>query len=67
MPADRGPTILLLGRDGQLGWELHRTLAPLARIIAPLVGTYYQAPSPGAERRREGTSNDLERSVSMDR
>lgn len=35
MPADRGPTILLLGRDGQLGWELHRTLAPLARIIAP--------------------------------
>jgi dTDP-4-dehydrorhamnose reductase len=28
------PTILLTGRDGQLGFELRRTLAPLARVIA---------------------------------
>jgi len=26
--------ILLFGRDGQLGWELHRTLAPLGDITA---------------------------------
>lgn len=28
------PTILLLGANGQVGWELRRTLAPLGRIIA---------------------------------
>ena len=28
------PTILLIGRIGQVGWELRRTLAPLGRIIA---------------------------------
>jgi dTDP-4-dehydrorhamnose reductase len=28
------PTILITGRDGQLGFELRRTLAPLGRIIA---------------------------------
>src|SRR5919108_6152929 len=28
------PTILLTGRDGQLGFELRRTLAPLARVVA---------------------------------
>ncbi len=27
--------ILLLGRDGQVGWELQRSLAPLGRVIAP--------------------------------
>ena len=27
--------ILLLGRDGQVGWELQRSLAPLGEIIAP--------------------------------
>ena len=27
--------ILLTGRDGQVGWELQRTLAPLGRIVAP--------------------------------
>lgn len=28
------PSILITGRDGQLGFELRRTLSPLARIIA---------------------------------
>ncbi len=28
------PTVLITGRDGQLGFELRRTLAPLARVIA---------------------------------
>jgi dTDP-4-dehydrorhamnose reductase len=28
------PTILVTGRDGQLGFELRRTLAPLGRIVA---------------------------------
>lgn len=27
--------ILLLGRDGQVGWELQRSLAPLGTVIAP--------------------------------
>ena len=27
--------ILLLGRDGQVGWELQRSLAPLGEVIAP--------------------------------
>ena len=26
--------ILLFGRTGQLGWELHRTLAPLGDVVA---------------------------------
>ncbi|MGH9571095.1 MAG: sugar nucleotide-binding protein, partial [Candidatus Angelobacter sp.] len=26
--------ILLIGKDGQLGWELRRTLAPLSEIVA---------------------------------
>ncbi|MEJ7811908.1 MAG: dTDP-4-dehydrorhamnose reductase, partial [Gemmatimonadaceae bacterium] len=29
------PTILLIGANGQLGWELARTLAPLGRVVAP--------------------------------
>ena len=29
-------TILLLGSTGQVGFELHRALAPLGRVIAPL-------------------------------
>ena len=29
-------TILLLGLTGQVGFELHRALAPLGRVIAPL-------------------------------
>ncbi len=29
------PRILLFGRDGQVGWELRRTLMPLGEIIAP--------------------------------
>lgn len=29
------PSILLIGRNGQLGWELRRTLAPLGRVVAP--------------------------------
>jgi dTDP-4-dehydrorhamnose reductase len=28
------PVILIIGRIGQLGWELRRTLAPLARIVS---------------------------------
>ena len=28
------PTVLVTGRDGQLGFELRRTLAPLGRIVA---------------------------------
>ena len=28
------PRILLIGADGQVGWELRRTLAPLGRLIA---------------------------------
>jgi len=27
------PRILLIGADGQVGWELRRTLAPLGRLI----------------------------------
>lgn len=27
--------ILLLGKSGQLGWELQRSLAPLGQVIAP--------------------------------
>jgi dTDP-4-dehydrorhamnose reductase len=35
------PTILLVGCDGQVGWELQRTLAPLADVIASsLCGKY---------------------------
>jgi dTDP-4-dehydrorhamnose reductase len=30
----RSPTILLIGANGQVGWELQRTLAPLGRVIA---------------------------------
>jgi dTDP-4-dehydrorhamnose reductase len=29
-----GDAILLLGRDGQVGWELRRALAPLGRVVA---------------------------------
>ncbi|MFZ5511968.1 MAG: dTDP-4-dehydrorhamnose reductase [Pseudomonadota bacterium] len=29
------PTILVIGRNGQLGWELRRALLPLGRIVAP--------------------------------
>lgn len=28
------PTILVIGKIGQVGWELRRTLAPLARVVA---------------------------------
>ena len=28
------PTLLLIGKIGQVGWELRRTLAPLGRIVA---------------------------------
>jgi dTDP-4-dehydrorhamnose reductase len=28
------PTIILLGKNGQLGWELHRALLPAGRIVA---------------------------------
>ncbi len=28
------PKILLIGSDGQLGWELHRCLAPVGQVIA---------------------------------
>lgn len=28
------PKILLIGKNGQVGWELHRTLAPVGRVIA---------------------------------
>jgi dTDP-4-dehydrorhamnose reductase len=28
------PTILLLGKSGQVGWELQRSLAPLGRVVA---------------------------------
>ncbi len=28
------PTFLVTGRDGQLGFELRRTLAPLGRVVA---------------------------------
>lgn len=29
------PTILVIGRNGQLGWELRRALLPLGSIVAP--------------------------------
>ena len=29
------PRILLIGKTGQLGWDLHRTLASLGQVIAP--------------------------------
>ena len=28
------PRILLLGADGQLGWELRRALLPLGEVVA---------------------------------
>jgi dTDP-4-dehydrorhamnose reductase len=28
------PLILLIGKNGQVGWELRRTLAPMARVLA---------------------------------
>ena len=28
------PKVLLIGKNGQVGWELRRTLAPLARVLA---------------------------------
>ncbi|MEW5887407.1 MAG: dTDP-4-dehydrorhamnose reductase [Pseudomonadota bacterium] len=28
------PTLLLLGKNGQVGWELQRSLAPLGRVVA---------------------------------
>ena len=28
------PVILIIGKIGQVGWELRRTLAPLARIVS---------------------------------
>ena len=34
MQNDVGLKILLIGRSGQVGWELERSLAPLGRIIA---------------------------------
>lgn len=34
MPNTLWPTILLLGKNGQVGWELQRTLAPLGQVIA---------------------------------
>jgi dTDP-4-dehydrorhamnose reductase len=38
------PTLLLIGADGQVGWELQRTLAPLGRVIrATLDGRWEQA------------------------
>ena len=30
----KAPTILIIGRIGQVGWELRRTLGPLARLVA---------------------------------
>jgi dTDP-4-dehydrorhamnose reductase len=33
--------ILLIGGEGQIGWELKRTLAPLGTVIAPLVSDMY--------------------------
>ncbi|MDA0692916.1 MAG: sugar nucleotide-binding protein, partial [Nitrospinae bacterium] len=27
--------ILLIGKNGQIGWELHRELAELGEIVAP--------------------------------
>ena len=30
--------ILLTGRDGQIGWELQRCLAPLGEVVAPVRG-----------------------------
>lgn len=36
MVASAGPpSLLLTGSTGQLGWELHRALAPLGRVMAP--------------------------------
>lgn len=38
------PTLLLIGADGQVGWELQRTLAPLGRVVrATLDGRWEQA------------------------
>lgn len=32
------PRILLIGSDGQVGWELRRTLAPVGQVIAASIG-----------------------------
>ena len=38
------PTLLLIGADGQVGWELQRTLAPLGQVVrATLDGRWEQA------------------------
>src|SRR5436190_3140708 len=34
MPIPMQPTVLLIGKIGQVGWELRRTFAPLGKIIA---------------------------------
>jgi dTDP-4-dehydrorhamnose reductase len=34
MTNESWPIIMLIGKNGQLGWELQRTLAPLGKIIA---------------------------------
>ena len=32
--------ILLLGKNGQVGWELQRALAPLGELVAQLPGVH---------------------------
>ena len=34
MKAPTSPTILITGKNGQVGWELQRTLLPLGHIVA---------------------------------
>lgn len=34
MPSNQFPRIMLTGKNGQIGWELQRTLAPLGDVIA---------------------------------
>ena len=38
MTASQVPEILLTGGSGQVGWELRRTLCPIARVVAPSRG-----------------------------
>ncbi|AGA91664.1 dTDP-4-dehydrorhamnose reductase [Thioflavicoccus mobilis 8321] len=43
-PTTKSPRLLLIGANGQVGWELRRTLAPLGRVVTASIedGTDYR-------------------------
>jgi len=57
------PRILLIGADGQVGWELRRTLAPLGRFIAAFLdGTW----GPRVDLADPGSTRNLVREAAPD-